>query len=347
MKKTILAFALLAAFSAACAALPGVEQYLRDVSGEYVYYEDFTFARESYVGFLFYDEGACAARYFAPSIKEKNLAARAVEIYFTINPSANHLEFTGEKIVGGRDDEDTQIVNYIHDLMYELCARRAKVGCVSPNSEATVFTGEYAQFGGDVSIEYDWLVPMFNVKSITSNQNKTLLSVVTTGALKSSDDKSFASFNGIPRKHDEPKRKFKLRKKSKETVCQADGIEFALDEQWKNAPGGLWLLGDAAIVSTAAISAPLDGAALDGIARRLLQSAGRSYMNWRDVSARVEGGCARVEGAAWQGDSGDMMRVFRVAVKTTDGGAYFSLTLFDSIYQANRSYFDALARQVK
>lgn len=37
-------------------ALPAVSRQIEDASGEYVFYRDYSFTRESYIGFLFYDE---------------------------------------------------------------------------------------------------------------------------------------------------------------------------------------------------------------------------------------------------------------------------------------------------
>ena len=37
-------------------AVPGVESFIPDSSGEYVYYRDYSFERESYVGVLYYDD---------------------------------------------------------------------------------------------------------------------------------------------------------------------------------------------------------------------------------------------------------------------------------------------------
>ena len=48
---------LLVAALTPVAAFPGIQSYLKDESGQYVYYRDYTFPYEAYVGFLHYDEG--------------------------------------------------------------------------------------------------------------------------------------------------------------------------------------------------------------------------------------------------------------------------------------------------
>ena len=43
-------------------ALPGVTKKIPDLSGQFVYYEDKSFERESYFGIIFYDEGTYGLR---------------------------------------------------------------------------------------------------------------------------------------------------------------------------------------------------------------------------------------------------------------------------------------------
>ena len=65
MKKII--SALRAIFiSASLFAMPVFESYLPDTSGEYVYYQDRTFDRESYIGIIYYDDDTFGIRYYAP-----------------------------------------------------------------------------------------------------------------------------------------------------------------------------------------------------------------------------------------------------------------------------------------
>ena len=44
-------------------ALPGITSKINDQSGQFVYYKDSSFARESYFGILIYDEGTYGVRY--------------------------------------------------------------------------------------------------------------------------------------------------------------------------------------------------------------------------------------------------------------------------------------------
>ena len=47
-------------------AMPVFSSYLPDTSGEYVYYQDKTFERESYIGIIYYDDETFGIRYYSP-----------------------------------------------------------------------------------------------------------------------------------------------------------------------------------------------------------------------------------------------------------------------------------------
>ncbi|MBQ2529281.1 MAG: hypothetical protein II547_03395, partial [Treponema sp.] len=67
LKKVTLTVAVVALFSICAHAVPGMVQYIPDTSGEYVYYSDKSFKRTSILGFLYYDDGTYAVRYYAPA----------------------------------------------------------------------------------------------------------------------------------------------------------------------------------------------------------------------------------------------------------------------------------------
>lgn len=193
-------------------ALPGFSPSVKDVPGEFVYYQDRTFERESYIGFLMYDEKTYSARYYAPSDKKAGKPELNVTIYFTVDPAENHIELTGEKIISSRTPEDSEIINYIHDMLYELSARRIKAGDI-PDKAAV--HDDFMQFGGSVTVFYDSCVPLFNIRRIESASEKIEFSVVTAGQLRSSEDKTFAEFKGFPKNSTKKKHLFKKRAKQK------------------------------------------------------------------------------------------------------------------------------------
>ena len=131
MKKTLLFPALAVLTALRLSALPGFSPSISDVPGEFVYYQDKTFERESYIGFLMYDEKTYAVRYYAPSDPKTSAPEMNVRVYVTLDPDAGHIELTGEKIISARTPDDGEIINYIHDMLYELNARRIKAGLIS------------------------------------------------------------------------------------------------------------------------------------------------------------------------------------------------------------------------
>ena len=187
MKKTSVAsilfgLVLLVAALTPVAAFPGIQSYLKDESGQYVYYRDYTFPYEAYVGFLHYDEGTYGMRFYAPNqplegvsqaAAQAGMAAKggmvgvpkSVEILFTVNTETKVTEMTGEKFLTTITGSDTEIVNYLHDLVYEFSARRRKLA--DPVVTKAVSSREdFPQFGGPVTMKYSFDVPIFNLQEI-------------------------------------------------------------------------------------------------------------------------------------------------------------------------------------
>ena len=90
-KITLFAAALFAA--ANLFALPGVQKSVPDASGEYVYYRDSSFNRESYIGFLYYDDSTYEARYYAPATEA--LPAKNIDMLFSVAQKNGRMELTG------------------------------------------------------------------------------------------------------------------------------------------------------------------------------------------------------------------------------------------------------------
>lgn len=172
-------------------AFPGISSLFPTASGQYVYYRDYTFPEETYIGFLQYDEGTYAIRYYTPVAKNGSLPI--IEMYLTLNTDADFVDITGEKIASPITQNDTEVMNYMHDLLYELAARRRKLNDADFFTTVTS-TEDFMQFGGDVTITWDFYIPIFNLHSITDANGDILLEAVTVGALTNNNDQSFASF---------------------------------------------------------------------------------------------------------------------------------------------------------
>jgi hypothetical protein len=222
-------------------ALPGVSDYLPTEAGQYVYYKDFSFKDETYIGFLQYDDATFSARFFSPKTSSGSIN---VLIVFTVDSTKDKLELTGENIIqsSGSADVSTE-VNYLHDLLYELTARRKKIPseCLKQNYRTSDI---YAQFGGEVTLIWDYKIPVFNLSKIQNTAGNILLQAVCLNAITNSDDKGFENFSGFPSVPELPeKTKFNQKK---------------LDKQWKAASDNMWLLNSDALVFTSETSLSLD-----------------------------------------------------------------------------------------
>lgn len=300
------------------AALPCVDSYITDTSGEYVYYKDNTFRRKSYVGFLYYDDSAFAARYYAPADEKQKLPAKEISILVSVDTESNHFDITGEKFLTSisMDPQDADIVNYLHDLMFEFTERRQKVWDVSPETvdytgisakgtkkslhsgasfsdRGVVIEEDYLQFGGKVKIYYDYLVPIFNVRKIVSADGTVMFEAATAGQLVSSADKSFTDFKGFPEDLFYPKSVAKEIKPSNEKqsfiIRSANGSNqtIELDSLWQQSMDNVWFLGNSALLSVNVVSLPEANAEkekyLNMLKRRMLLGTTGSYIVWQNL----------------------------------------------------------------
>lgn len=246
--KKILSIILAALFAGLAFAMPGIPY--TDNSGDYVYYRDYSFNRESYIGFLTYDSGTYAARYFAPATED--LAPRNIELLFTVDPDKDYIDMTGERFVTQPTPDDTEIINYIHDLIYEFASRAKKTasnvnsaqeggasGSVLKKQDTSVFMNsgnvskqDFSQFGGEVFIFFDDMIPVFPVKKILSNSQEVLFEAICIGRIIDSEDRSFSDFQ-IP--HNEIKdENFNHKiKKPKAVTYETEGTKITLDENWQ------------------------------------------------------------------------------------------------------------------
>ena len=169
MKKIFLSFMAFFISISAFFALPSVTSSVPDFSGQFVYYKDLSFERESYIGILFYDESTYALRYYAPATgKSKSFKPeKNIHILFTLDSTKNYVELTGERILTAIAPEDTDLVNYIHDFLYERTKCRQNSGEVTePKSDYQ----DYEQFGGKVTLYFNPLIPIFNLdKTVRSD----------------------------------------------------------------------------------------------------------------------------------------------------------------------------------
>lgn len=362
MKKKLISL-LITLFSAVnLFSLPGFSSLIKDSPGEYVYYQDNTFERKSYIGFLTYDEKTYAIRYFAPADINNKKPEISVKIYFTIDSTADHIELTGEKIISSRTPDDTQIINYIHDMFYELNSRRIKASDIMDKEflhEDVDFmhTGfqkkeDFMQFGGKVILTYDNSIPLFNLKLIENLANNKEFFVVTTGKIKSSADTSFDDFIGFSEEYNDKKHVFKLNKKAKKLDFKnEDGQYLLLDSMWNQTMENLWLCQDIALISTGKIpfetqnkkDSPTEKLASPFIIRQFLQSSENSYIDWNTIEiSNTEKECS-IKSFFYQPSSKNIsFNIKKLNRKDSDSFLFFTLTTFKSIYEKNEKYFNSI-----
>lgn len=343
MKKSLL---VLFAFSLCSIlfALPGVKNSIPDVSGQYVFYEDKSFTRESYIGIIFYDDSTYGLRYFAPSFGKDNdfKPAKNIGILFTIDPSKEHVELTGEKITTTIVPDDTDLVNYLHDFLYEITSHRQKAGEIT---QITTQSQDYEQFGGDVQIEFNPLVPVTNLAKI-ENGGKNVLEIVTCGQLTSSSDTSFDDFSGFPENQKSNSKKLKIKKsKSQKFDFTNDGktLSVNLDKNWEQKTENLWMLGNSSVFMMNALP-PLDESNFLQLKRRLLLSSDHVYSDWRKLSISDENGKLQISQIFYDDETKDFRTDFKIIFKNQN--FFASLTTKSEVYDANKKYFDNVVKSI-
>ena len=339
-------------------ALPSVKQFLPDASGQFVYYKDSSFARESYVGVIYYDDSTYGFRYVAPAVNDKKskLPKLEMQIFITIDPNKRKLEFTGEKVEPfPRNQEETDIINYLHDFAYEMTERRQNLeDTVGSLKEKVVDRQDYAQFGGTVDVEYDPVVPIFNVRKITNLENKTVLNCVTAGRLISSEDTTFSGFDGIPSKIADTKHSFKNKKmKPSKITLENEGFatqSFNLDAQWEQKGNAIWMLGNSAVITTTSLNFPSNFSTYESLflLRTLLLGGDHSYPDWASQKINFADSGISIQQTFYDPQNGSLKYDFKeVKSLGKQAKSVFSLAVFAGSYKPNKKYFDSILESYK
>ena len=349
MKKSILSI-ILFTLTLTAHALPGFTSFIPDNSGEYVYYRDYTFTRESYVGILYYDESTVQVRYFAPQDNETLLPQKNIAILMSINPDAPYWEMTGERIISTilPGTEDTDLVNYLHDLMYEFSAHRIKADEI--NARDVKIFQDYEQFGGSVAMIYDCIIPLFNIKNIESADGMCQLQCCTIGQLKNSSDPSFDTFEGCPDSAvpAAEKKSTQKSKKAKSVKCTFENQSITLDENWKPLMENLWGLGNDSIVTLGTIpsfdSDPQKNECY--ILRRLLESTDHTYTNFATLKISNNKNKTEIDVETFQSDSEKRIKSIKLLAnkKNADGIDILSISIFTNAWNENPAYYQKIIK---
>lgn len=316
-------------------SLPGFKPAIETSSGEYVWYRDETFSRLSYIGFLCYDDITYQIRYYAPGNKKKKSSPLSVAIYVTLDTKKDYAEFSGERIISARTPNDAAIINYLHDLFYEFCKRRASV--VSLSDKPLKVSDDFSQFGGPVDIVFDSLVPVFNLRYIENNKAQKTFCVITAGKLLSSDDSAFDNFNGL-NVSVEDKHKFTLSKGLQSVDFQTGNQSLTLDSLWTPIAQNSFACGNVANVTCA------EGAGVLGLplVRRLLQSSGTAFKDWENATIDSTDGFVIKTFVHDKDATGVMYNIIKLKPSAEGSFYYYSMSVYKDVYDKNKKYFDAI-----
>ena len=357
LKKKILFLICTIFFTTNLFSLPGVIQKIPDESGVFAYYKDSSFNRESYFGIIFYNESSLGVRYFAPEIKnqENFLPEKDISILFSINPEKDFIELTGERILTSITPEDTNLVNYLHDMIYELNSRRKNAGFIE---NTKTLTQDYEQFGGKVQIEFDSLIPIFSIKKISSANGKVLFNLVTTGKLNSSQDKSFSSFKGLPKNIKDDSHSFKNKKSKKQNISfsKENNIsqKIKLDSQWTQNAENFFTLENVAILAFDSIdfSAIFDSKTKNQYFNKLLQNftfgKDQTFPYSELLTIKNKNNSTIAINLFFNNESKSFTKDFKILTKVDENNyGILTLTVFQNAYSRNSKYFDEIIKSYK
>lgn len=365
MKKTFSFLVFTFVFVLNIFAMPYFESFLPDNSGEYVYYKDNSFVRESYIGFLYYDDSTFQLRFFAPEDKENFLPEKNINLYVTVDSTKQNLELTGELISSQilPNSNDTDLVNYLHDMFYEFTSRRIKANSISPknndyilsydfNNDGQKIYTDFMQFGGNVTIIYDALIPLFNIKKIINSEGKSILECVTIGQLKDSNDTDFNDFKGFKTQKTDDNSKQK--NKSKKITQSFESQTIVLDENWTKKMENFWTYDDKSLITMTELPELNSDKTLNEfyILRKLLESADGSYTDISNVEILFDEkkNQYKITSQNYLQEKNDSIITTKLLTRknnTSNEFYYFSISTYNSAYVKNHSYFDKIVKSYK
>ena len=350
MKKTILSIITTILLTASVFALPGFTSFIPDSAGEYVYYRDTSFNRESYIGILGYDNSTIQIRYIAPENETEKLPKKDISILITVDPKADVWTMTGEKIVSTilPDSDDVDIVNYLHDILYEFSARRISQGAVE--SDKVTIDQDYAQFGGKVAITFDARIPLFNIRSIANDKGEKVFDCITIGTIKSSEDKTFEGFSGIKTLKSDVQKETK--KTAKPLVCKFENRSVTLDESWEQKMENFWTLGNDSLITMSVLPKVSENKTLNDlyVQRKLLESSEGSYTDFQncEITYTQAKDSYKLVSTSYFPESNTTVNIIKILTRNKDGGFdYFSISTYQTAYLKNPSYFDKIVKSYR
>ena len=350
MKKLILSILSIFILNAAVSPLPGFTSFIPDSAGEYVYYRDNSFSRESYIGILGYDDSTIQIRYFAPQDDDAMLPSKEIAILITVDPKSDFWNMTGERIVSTilPDSDDTDIVNYLHDLLYEFSARR--ISAFEVESDKVVVDQDYPQFGGKVAVTFDARVPLFNIRTITDEKDSKVFDCVSIGTIKSSTDNTFEMFAGV--NAPKPTVQKETKKAAKSKLYKFENRSVTLDEGWEQKMENFWTLGNDSLITMSALPKVSENKVLNDlyVQRKLLESSEGSYTDFQncEIIYSQAKDSYKIVSTSYFPESKINVCITKLLTRNKEGGFdYFSISTYQTAYLKNPAYFDKIVKSYK
>lgn len=350
MKKNILSLILLTCTIFTLSALPGFKSFIPDNAGEYVYYRDNSFNRESYIGILCYDESTLQIRYYAPKDETALLPEKELAILLTVDKNSDFWSMTGENIISTvlPDTDDSQIINYLHDILYEFSARRIRADII--DSEKKEISQDYEQFGGKVTLTFDARIPLFNIRTICDEKGTKVFDCVTIGSIKSSEDTSFSDFKGC--KFSSPAVKKETRKTAKSKVYKFENRSVTLDTNWEQKMENFWTLGNESLIAMSALPKVSENKNLNDlyVQRKLLESSEGSYINFQnsEIIYNANKDSYKIISLSNFPENDTNICLTKILTRNNEGGFdYFSISTYQAAYLKTPAYFEKIVKSYK
>jgi len=325
------------------------------ISGDYVVYRDYTWEKPTWIGFLYYNDTTYGAFMITPE------TGANVSLLFSAEILDGKMVLTGQNIISKITQDDVLAVNYLMRLLPDLYSWRmgpdnaAVAGKASEKDVASrsqllpslvTQKRNLSSFGGDVSLVFAPEIPLFGLRGITSASGNPSLELVRMGRVQSGGDKEFFAFKPIG--NVKPGVDLSVPSSRKVESKTVDGVKLNLDDQWTMVADNTFFLGNAAVIIVDTLDLSLMQIPRVNLPLSLVRLFSLSSMtSWTTPSELSLSGTTkkiRIVNLIYDVESGSMHRDIKTCVPGADGKtcAVVSLSVSETAYRANVSYFDSL-----
>lgn len=323
------------------------------VSGEYVVYRDYTWAKPTWIGFLYYDDSTYGAFAFTPETGSR------VSMLFSGEAMDGTFVLTGQNIISKITQDDVTAVNYLMRLLPDMYAWRASSGSApsaTPNPAPVARSAllpslvrqnrAIASFGGEVTLTYAPEVPVFGLQGMGSADGAPVLSLVRMGRIQSGGDSAFFDFS--PPGEAKAGVDLKVPATRKTESVPVDGVTLNLDDQWTMIADNTFLLGDAALIIVDTLDLGPVGISREslplGLVRLFALSSATSWSIPEEISVRGDAKRFSIGNLFIDSASGSLSRDIKTCIPSADGKTCLivSLSVSETAYRANETYFKSL-----